>query len=232
MRRRDNAHSRLVAWLKIVLPLGALALLSTLFLFSHSIDPSRAVRFSKVDVKQIASEQQVTMPNYNGVTQDGTSVSVTASVAKPLADPAGGGTGGTAQAAGKTAPAAPAVPAKPGARATVVHATFDHPDGGYTKVDAQHGKVNPTTGNMDLSGGVVITTSDGYRMDTDALTGRLDRTHLQSAGAVAGTGPLGRIDADHMVIDATPGADGKPGPYVLVFNGDVKLVYTPSQKGK
>ena len=32
-------YSRLIAWLKILLPLGALILLSTIFLYSRSTDP-------------------------------------------------------------------------------------------------------------------------------------------------------------------------------------------------
>ena len=34
----DNLHSRMVFWLKILLPILALAILSTLFLFSRRID--------------------------------------------------------------------------------------------------------------------------------------------------------------------------------------------------
>ena len=33
MARADNAYSRLIRWLKIVLPLVALALMSSIFLF-------------------------------------------------------------------------------------------------------------------------------------------------------------------------------------------------------
>lgn len=219
MASRDNVHSRLVAWLKILLPLAALGILSTLFLFSHEIDPSKAIRSSKVDVKQLASEPQVTMPDYAGMTRDGTSVTVSAAVAKPLVPP------GTAAAAG-------ADPTQPGAVVTQMRARFERRGGQTTTVDAATGSIDQGKGVMSLGGGVRIYTPDGSRIDARALTGLLDRTHLQSDGAVTSVGPLGRIDAGEMEITAGPGPNGQPGPYVLVFNHGVKLVYTPTEKGK
>ena len=47
---RDNLHSRLVRVLKIALPLIALLLLSTLFLFSRKINPEDAIPYASVDV--------------------------------------------------------------------------------------------------------------------------------------------------------------------------------------
>ena len=219
MALRDNVHSRLVAWLKVLLPLGALAMLSTLFLFSHSIDPSKAVRYAKVDVKKLASEPQVTAPDYAGMTRDGTSVTVRAAVATPLMSP--------------DAQTTPGSPAMQGVNATNLRVRFERKGGGATVVDAKTGSVDQGTGVMNLAGGVKINTSGGYQIDTLALTGLLDRTHLQSDGSVTATGPLGRIDAGGMVINAakTAGSDA-PGPYVLVFNRGVKLVYTPPEKGK
>ncbi|GHE01697.1 hypothetical protein U879_16330 [Defluviimonas sp. 20V17] len=222
MAARDNVHSRLVAWLKILLPLAALGMLSTLFLFSHSIDPTKAIRYSKVDVKKLAREPQVTAPDYAGVTQDGTAVTVSAAVAKPMTK------------------AETPDPARPGASASGIRARFERKDGATTTVEAPQGQLDPNRQEIKLGGGVRIDTSDGYRIRARALTGALDRTHLQSAGAVTATGPLGRIEAGGMVISAeAPPAPAKsaadvgaaPGPYVLVFNGGVKLIYTPPGKG-
>lgn len=232
MAARDNVHSRLVAWLKILLPLAALGMLSTLFLFSHRIDPTKAIRYSKVDVKKLAREPQVTAPDYAGVTQDGTAVTVSAAVAQPL-----------------TKAEAPD-PTRPGASASGIVARFERKDGATTTVEAPQGRVDPVKGQMQLAGGVRINTSDGYSIRTEGLTGALDRTHLQSIGTVTATGPMGRIEAGGMVISAPAvpvapaaaamqatqaksagSAAAVPGPYVLVFNGGVKLIYTPSGKG-
>lgn len=207
MAARDKFRSRLVAWLKILLPLAALGILSTLFLFSRTIDPTRAIPYAKVDVKKLAREPQITAPNYAGVTADGTAISVTAAKAKP-------GTGGTQ-----------------GASASDVTATLEGTDGKITTADAAEGTIDPAGGVMTLIGGVTINTPAGYNIDTEALTLLLNRTHLQSAGAVTAEGPLGRIEAGSMVLDRAGGPADKKAPYVLVFNGGVKLVYQPAKKG-
>ncbi|MFN4204646.1 MAG: hypothetical protein ACK4GM_16505, partial [Tabrizicola sp.] len=75
-----------------------------------------------------------------------------------------------------------------------------------------------------LSGSVTVTTSSGYRLETEEIVARLDRTGLESRAPVTATGPAGEIRADAMVLRQdilTPGA------YVLVFNGGVRLVYRP-----
>jgi lipopolysaccharide export system protein LptC len=75
-----------------------------------------------------------------------------------------------------------------------------------------------------LSGGVTLTTSSGYRLETAEVAAKLDRTGLESRTAVVASGPAGEIRADGMVL----GQDNRtPGAYVLVFKGGVRLVYQP-----
>jgi lipopolysaccharide export system protein LptC len=47
---RADAHTRVVGWLKVALPLIALALLATLFLLADRIDPDDALPYAEVDV--------------------------------------------------------------------------------------------------------------------------------------------------------------------------------------
>ena len=53
---RADFHSRLVGWLKVVLPLAALAILSTLFLLADLIDPTAAIPYAEVDVEDLARD--------------------------------------------------------------------------------------------------------------------------------------------------------------------------------
>ena len=85
----DNIHSRLVYWLKILLPLAALAILSTLFLVSRRIDTDGALPYAKVDVKELASDQRLTQPQYTGVTSDGAAFSLRAGIARPIGEAGG-----------------------------------------------------------------------------------------------------------------------------------------------
>ncbi|MBC7158325.1 MAG: hypothetical protein H5U20_12585, partial [Rhodobacteraceae bacterium] len=86
MARRDNAYSRVIAWLKLLLPLAALALLSTLFLVARTIDPTRAIPTAEVDVADLARDPRVRAPDYTGVTADGGALRVVAETAWPDLD--------------------------------------------------------------------------------------------------------------------------------------------------
>lgn len=194
----DNLHSRLVGLLKVVLPLAALAILSTLFLASQGIDPEAAIPYAEVDVADRLREPRVTDAAYSGVTSDGASLSVQAADARP-------GVAGTGD----------------GGQATTVTGRLETPDGGVTDLAAGAARVDNAAGQVVLSGGVRITSSTGYVMDMPGASMATDRTTLASDGAVAAVGPLGTLTAGAMRI-AMSGTD-----YVLVFNQGVKLVYQP-----
>jgi len=197
MAAHDNIHSRLVAWLKVILPLAALALLSTLFLVSRGIAPEDALPYSEVDVEELAREPRLTAPRYAGVTLDGAALSVTAEVARPDTAEAGG------------------------ASATALTARLETPDGVTTDIAASDGRIDTAAGLLTLTGDVRIAASSGYAITTGEMTAALDRTLLSAPGTVAATAPMGRIDAGAMQL-TSQGDD-----YVLVFKGGVKLVYEP-----
>ncbi|MGB8812416.1 MAG: LPS export ABC transporter periplasmic protein LptC [Paracoccaceae bacterium] len=202
MTLRDNLHSKTVAWLKILLPLAALIILSTLFLVSRTIDPSDAIPYADVDVADRVREPRMTAPTYAGVTADGASLTVTADQARP---DAGDGAGSTA---------------------TALRADLQTPDGATTAITAADGRLDTAARLFTLSGGVKITTSSGYAITADTLTTALDQTEVISNSAVTAIGPLGQISAGSMVLteDATI-----PGSYDLVFKNHVKLIYQPQK---
>ena len=177
----DNLHSRLVFWLKILLPILALAILSTLFLFSRRIDTEGALPYSEVDVQELARDQRLTDPQYSTVTDDGSALSVAAAVARP-------GAGGTADD---------------------LVMRYDTKDGLRIDLEATSGQIDQTGGQAILRDGVTITTSTGYKLTTSGLDAALDRTKVVSDGAVTATGPLGRIDAGRMELrHGDAGIDG------------------------
>ncbi|OYX41209.1 MAG: hypothetical protein B7Z02_16495 [Rhodobacterales bacterium 32-67-9] len=202
MAAYDNVHSRVVFWLKIVLPLLALAILSTLFLFSRRIDTDQALPYAEVDVEDLARDQRLTAPEYSSVTIDGAALSVRARTARPGTD-----TGA--------------------ATADALVASYEAPDGLRIDLGAAEGRIEEAAGRMTLTGNVEIVTSTGYRMTTPGLDSALDRTELHSDGAVRAEAPYGTIDAGEMVIRHEDA--GIPG-YVLVFNKGVKLIYEPAKK--
>lgn len=200
MARADNAWSRWVVLLKIVLPLIALALLSSIFLLSRTIDPTANIPFTEVDVEDRARAPRLTTPRFSGVTSDGGLVTLDASEMRP--DPArpGSGTG------------------------TDLHARMVSQAGEITDVMADHGQVDTEAGTYVMTGAVKAIVSSGYSIEAPRMAGSLDATQLDAAGPVAADAPMGRITADAMELRSDPSA---PGQYLLVFNGRVRLIYDP-----
>ncbi|HMO06401.1 MAG TPA: hypothetical protein PKD10_01980 [Paracoccaceae bacterium] len=194
----DNLHSTLVAWLKVILPLVALAMLSTLFLVARRIDPEAAIPFAEAELEDRLRQPRLTGPIWSGVTDDGAALRITASEARPAS-------------AGNDTPTARDLAAR-----------FDMPDGGQADIAADRGTLDTAAGTLTVDGNVLITTSAGYRVETPALVAALDRTRVESRGAVTAEGPIGRIEAQGMALTAS---EDDPGTYVLRFTGGVKLLY-------
>jgi lipopolysaccharide export system protein LptC len=197
----DNSHSQLVGWAKIVLPLGALALLSTLFLFSNRIDPSAAIPYAQVDVEKLARESALTRPEFSSVTQDGGTLTVTAEQARPEPDNGGG------------------------ASAQQLIAKLTAKDGLVTDLSASQGRFDTAAGEITLQGSVAMQTSQGYHLTSDLIEMRTDYSKIVSPGPVQGGAPFGTLEAGSMTMTAPkPGGDDD-----LVFNKGVKLIYQPKQ---
>ncbi len=195
-----NAYSRFVYLAKVVLPLAALALLATLFLIARQIDPDAAIPLADVDVEQFAREARIGAPEFSGVTEDGTVVSMSAEAARPDAEDPGR------------------------ILAERLTARFDAPDGSRIDAVAGAGAMDSAAQRMELGEGVEVTTSTGYRIVSEGFTAALGVSELRSTAPVVAEGPPGRIEAETMMISQNP---DDPAAYVLVFNGGVKLIYQP-----
>lgn len=196
-----DRHSKIVGWLKVALPLTALALLSTLFLLADRIDPTAAIRYAEVDVEALARDPRMSAPTYAGITSDGAAITLTAKAARP--------------ASGERTAAAEDVTLR-----------LEMPDGGSTDMTAAQAELDTGAGELRLSGGVEIATSSGYRVTTGALTAALDRSGAESLAPVSATGPAVTIDAASFTLRHETGGETEPA-YLLVFSGGVKLVYQP-----
>lgn len=196
---RVDTHTRVVGWLKVALPLLALAVLSTLFLLSDRIDPEDALPYAEVDVEDRAREPRMTAPTYAGTTSDGAALTLSAEEARPQTGDA---------------------PAK----AQGLRLDLATPDGAQTELRAATAVMDEAQRELVLSGGVTVTTSSGYRLETAEVAAKLDRSGLESRAPVTATGPAGDLQAGGMVL----GQDLRtPGAYLLVFNNGVRLVYRP-----
>ncbi|SEK81963.1 lipopolysaccharide export system protein LptC [Roseovarius azorensis] len=204
MARADNLYSQIVTGMKIILPLAALGLLSTLFLISRTVDPSRSAMVTDIDLGQRAQDLGATNPRFAGVTGQGDEILFAAANALP----------------DRTSPehlSATDIKAQLRLSAgTVIDITSDHADMQQRKMTAL------------LQGHVHITTSTGYVIDTQQLHARLDEVYAKAPGQVIATGPLGDLTAGQMLLHNDAGA----GTPELLFTGGVKLIYRPGETGE
>jgi lipopolysaccharide export system protein LptC len=195
-----DSYSRLVAWLKVLLPLMALGLLSTLFLLSRNVDSTAAIPFAEKEIQDRMRDQQVTGPFFSGATGNGDLISFSA-------NKVGKGALGTTHAEGVTA-------------------QIDLPSGSRISFSADFGDVNMTEQTSKLTGNVQITTSAGYVVMTELLTSSLKQLDVKSPDMVEGSGPIGQITAGSLHISSLH----NNGPAQLIFTNRVKLIYDPQRQ--
>lgn len=196
----DSSYSRAVIAAKLILPLIAVAILSTLFLLARQAPQGEPLQFVDSEVEALAETQQLGAPRHAAVSEDGTGIDMTAD--KVWTDP---------DQAEIT-------------RGEAIDGIFSAEDGFVYDIVAARGHSNETEDVSFLEGGVTIRTSDGYRLRTAAMRVRNDRTYLTSLAPIQGDGPLGTIDAGRMEIFATPGADDRTH---VVFSDGVRVYHTP-----
>jgi lipopolysaccharide export system protein LptC len=197
-------YSRVVAVLKVGLPLVAIGLLVSLFLVQTDDRLGGNVVFSPGDVEALGSGLRIDNPTFTGTTQGGDRFRFTAALVEPDAAP----------------------PER--ARITTLAGTLDLQDGPRVSVSARTGDLDIPTQRLDLSGQVVITTSDGYRMVTDKATIDLRAGAFVAGDEVASTGPLGEITSGSLHV-APAAATGEARRFS--FSDGVRVIYDPPDPG-
>ena len=197
---QGDRYSQMVAWLKVMLPLLALGILSTLFLISRAVDPPAVIPFADNEVQERLSNQQVTGPYYSGTSSNGDLVTF---IADSVKSPSG------------------QVDTK---KATDVHLAVQTPTGPRYAVTAELADVNLAKDLTVLTGRVAVTTSEGFRLYSQLLNVKMSQVDITSPESVSGFTPVGELEAGTMRL-FTP--DGQ-SEHLLLFTNGVKLVYRPN----
>lgn len=195
-----DRYSRLVLWLKVALPLAALAILSTLFFVAETLDPEAAIPYAEVDVARILREQGVTGPTFGGVTETGVAVSLSAGAVRPDTEATGRWTGDT------------------------LKVDLELPSGARIDIDSPLGIVDVSRDEAILQGGARLESSTGYVVTTDSIVAALAEGTVTADSEVVATGPPGEITAGRMVLKRM---DTTPPSHHLVFQNGVRLVFQP-----
>lgn len=170
---RGDTYSRMVLWLKVTLPLVALAILSTLFLVAETLDPEAAIPYADVDVDRILEDQGVTRPAFGGLSSDGVAVSLGAESVRP---------DGTAFVG----------------RDLELKMVF--PQGSTIDMASPEGIIDMAAESAELSGGVRLASTAGYDIETDQINAGWSEAKIETTGAVTANGPTGRLEAGRMIL--------------------------------
>jgi len=193
----DNLYSQIVGWAKIILPLFALGLLSTLFLFSKSTTGPTEIALEEVEA--IAREQRVSAPEFSGVTDDGAIIVISAQTARP--DSARFDI----------------------VNIENLHMRMDNPDGSRVEVIATQGELDGGARRASFLGLARLETSSGYEMETNGLIAELETGVISSEGLLEVRAPFGNLTAGKVTFRI---ASDQTTQEMLFTNG-VRLLYLP-----
>lgn len=196
----ENTYSRVVAGLKVLLPLIAVAILLALFIVARGVETSGGIPFADVDVGELVRDERMTAPVMTGLTPRGVAISVTAETVRPdLTNPSV-------------------------YRAEALSALLDSGDGRPISMTADAGHADATAQSATVTGNVRLQTPDGYSVRSDEMIASLAAGEVVSPGPVEIASPFGPLTAGHMVLREV---EGDPPSHEVVFSGGVRLVYLP-----
>ena len=197
MQPADNLYSQVVGWAKILLPLCAIGLLSTLFLLARSTTEPNEIVLEQVEA--IAREQRLSAPEFSGLTDDGAVIVISASTARP----------------DTTRPDTISI--------DDVRLRMDNADGSNVEITATMGEIDGRAGIASLLGLARLVTSSGYEMETNGLIAELDTGLVTTDGLLEIHAPFGQLTAGKVTFQmASEGISQE-----MLFTDGVRLLYTP-----
>ena len=193
----DDGYSALVAWLKTLLPIVALGLLSTIFLFSGKVDVTQSLPYAEHNIAEIIREQRITQPYFTGIASNGTEIALSAAYASPQVE--------DAHILEITD------------LSVVLRSTSDR----VVQVTAGQGALDSARQTAQISTDVHIAALPDFWVTTEALDMNFNQGFISAKGGFQGVTALGAITAGEMHLQMT--ADDQQ----IVFLNDVRLVYSP-----
>ncbi len=176
----DEGYSQFVGFMKICLPLAALVLMSTVFLFARAPTQDNLIPYAELE--QIAEESRLSGAHVSGVADDGSVIHVDAKSAVPQGDVLS---------------------------VETLSATLETLDGTLIDLYAGRGEIDDVGRVAHLQGLTRIETSNGYNMETAGVTTDLRSGRIVSDGALEVQAPFGALTAGQLVIETPDGQTGQ-----------------------
>ncbi len=177
MGQSGEFYSQFVGFLKITLPLAALALMSMVFLVARA--PTTDSDIPYAEIEDIARDARLSGAEVSGVADDGTVFEISAREARPNGDILS---------------------------ATTLFATLTNDTGTRVNMRAGSGEIDNAAQTARLSGLTRLETSNGYQMETAGVTADLTTGRVVSDGALEVHTPYGTLSAGQLIIETPEGS--------------------------
>jgi lipopolysaccharide export system protein LptC len=204
MKNFIKSYSRAIKWAKLIMPVIAVLLLASVFIFGKE-DALRSGTISiDTDTINLTTDQKITNPQFSGLTNLGDSFILKAIEAMPDSP--------TPQKIDLIDPSL----------------EFDALQGVGFKIRSKNGSVNFIKQSAELNGNVYIDMTNGYKAISEKIQLNLKLGNLIAPGSVEASGPYGKIIAGSMELfkdfdNKTSQVNGN-----LNFSNGVTLIYLPS----
>lgn len=206
-RSRSSARSRAVGILKILLPLGALALLGAVFLWQRTDDWGGGLTFSEADLEAMRSGLRISGPQFSGASLEGDIYDFSADWVVPEDLEMN-----SLEVSG-------------------LEGEVKYRDGRHLTLRSDHAEIDVDAQTATLDTGIVITTSEGYRATASRVVIDLQAGVIEAAGPIDATGPDGTLQAGAMSMAPKETAEGENGIDTLIdFTGGVRMTYSPPKE--
>lgn len=192
-------YSLAVRWMKVLLPILAVILIGLIFLSGRTRD-AVVVTENITNAAALGAGLKLENPRFAGATENGDPFVVTAASALP--DGAAPDRVDLDQPTGE------------------LHMGSDR----IITVTSKTGRLFRKSERLMLEGDVLLVTSDGYTVKTEAVDMDLDNRSAVLPKAVAATGPSGSISANSVRIESA----GSGGNLIVFFTGDVRVTLNPN----
>jgi len=193
------SYSRRVRWMKLLLPLGAVALVGAIFLMGRDLGGTSGL-LSPMELARLGAGLKIDSLRFSGETEAGEPFEIRAVSAVP--DQAQPERIDLDQPVGEIA----------------------MQDGRRVTARAAQGRLYRSSRRVELDGAVEIETSDGYRITTERAEMLVEERRLHAPGPVRGEGPRGSIQAGSM---RAHGVDDDSAATKIWFENGVRLVFIP-----
>ena len=110
-------------------------------------------------------------------------------------------------------------PEAPSIRLEGIRASINMSDDRSATLQSAGGTFYVEENLLEMDGGVVMTTSDGYRFTVGKARFNLDNNHAESDQQISGTGPLGTFTADSFEIQVDE--------RLVIFKGHIQMRLYP-----